>query len=48
MQRQLKGTPEILVKWKGYDETTWEPDNFLKDEYGRDIFPLRTYKRNLS
>ena len=36
MQRH---TP-VLVKWKGYDETTWEAENFLKDESGRNIAPL--------
>ena len=41
MQRHTR----VLVKWKGYDETTWEAENFLKDESGRNIAPLVFLRR---
>ena len=34
----------FLVKWKGYVDATWEPEQFLQDEIGHDLIPLREYK----
>ena len=32
-----------LVKWVGYKDPTWEPEEFLRDEEGREIIPLKHY-----
>lgn len=37
---------QYLVRWKGYADATWEPEQFLQDEEGGDLFPLQVYKRN--
>ena len=28
-QRKYRGKQQYLVKWKGYDDPTWEPEDFL-------------------
>ena len=35
-----------LVKWVGYKDPTWEPEEFLRDEEGREIIPLKHYLGN--
>ena len=35
---------EYLVKWEGYEETTWEPLENLLDQHGRELAPLRAFK----
>ena len=35
-----------LVKWVGYKDPTWEPEEFLRDEEGREIIPLKQYLGN--
>ena len=35
-----------LVKWVGYKDPTWEPEEFLHDEEGREILPLKHYLGN--
>lgn len=37
-ERNSKGLAEFLIKWEGYDETTWEPETNLK---GRMISAFR-------
>jgi hypothetical protein len=38
-RRVSRGTrPELLVKWAGYAEPTWEPYSNLKDTVALDIF----------
>ena len=34
---------QYLVKWKGYDDPTWEPEDFLLNEAGVHIVPLQNY-----
>ena len=34
---------QYLVKWKGYRDATWEPEEYLMDEAGNAIIPLKTY-----
>ena len=35
---------QYLVKWAGYPEPTWEPEENLQNEIGEDLIPLRTFK----
>eukprot|EP00117_Sycon_ciliatum_P050431 scpid90998/ scgid35595/ len=42
-RRQLR----YLVKWRGYEEATWEPVGNLQDESGRKIIPLQQYLKSL-
>lgn len=37
---------QYLVKWKGYADATWEPEQFLQDEERGDLIPLQVYKRS--
>ena len=37
-----------LVKWKGYTDATWEPEEYLQNEEGEDLIPLKKYKEFLS
>ena len=37
-----------LVKWVGYKDPTWEPEELLHDEEGREIIPLKHYLGNSS
>jgi hypothetical protein len=39
------GATEYLVRWSGFAEPTWQPAADLKDESGRDIIPLRDFKK---
>jgi len=36
---------QYLVKWQGYTDATWEPEQFLQDEDGHDLLPLKDYKK---
>ena len=36
---------QYLVKWKGYDDPTWEPEDFLLNEAGVPIVPLQLFLR---
>ena len=36
-----------LVKWKGYRDATWEPEEYLMDEAGNELIPLQNYITNL-
>ena len=42
--RRRRGKLQYLVKWIGYNDATWEPEHFLKNEAGRDLEPLKRYK----
>ena len=44
-KRTRRGT-KFLVKWVGYPDATWpwEPEEFLKNEIGEDLEPLKEYK----
>ena len=42
-KRTRRGT-KFLVKWAGYPDATWEPEEFLKNEIGEDLEPLKEYK----
>ena len=42
--RRRRRKLEYLVKWVGYQEATWEPEIFLKNEAGQDLEPLKCYK----
>lgn len=42
-ERRHYGRQQYLVKWKGYDEPTWEPASYLMDESGSPIVPLHIY-----
>jgi len=33
-----------LVRWQGYAEATWEPEEYLQNEEGDDLIPLKAYK----
>ena len=35
-----------LFKWVGYKDPIWEPEEFLRDEEGREIIPLKHYLGN--
>lgn len=35
---------EYLVKWRGYQDATWEPEAYLQNESGQDLLPLQAYK----
>ena len=39
-----RGKLQYLVKWIGYNDATWEPEHFLKNEAGQDLDPLKRYK----
>ena len=39
-QRKYRGKQQYIVKWKGYDDPTWEPEDFLLNETGVPIVPL--------
>lgn len=41
--RRFRGSLQYLVKWKGYDEPTWEPQHYLLDESGQPIIPLQLF-----
>ena len=43
--RRERNRLKYLVKWIGYPEATWEPEEFLKNEAGQDLEPLKCYKR---
>ena len=43
-QRVYRRKQQYLVQWSGYAEPTWEPENFLRDESGQDLQPLRLFK----
>ena len=42
-KRTRRGT-KFLVKWVGYPDATWEPEEFLKNEIGEDLEPRKEYK----
>ena len=42
-RRLFRGKVQCLVKWQGYAEPTWEPENFLQDEAGDPILPLQEF-----
>ena len=42
-KRTGRGT-KFLVKWVGYPDATSEPKEFLKNEIGEDLEPLKEYK----
>ena len=42
--RRRQGKLQYLVKWIGYNDATWEPEHFLKNEAGQDLNPLKRYK----
>ena len=42
-KRTRRGT-KSLVKLVGYPDATWEPEEFLKNEIGEDLEPLKEYK----
>ena len=42
-QRLRRGKRHFLVKWQGYVEPTWEPEEFLLDEDGNAIVPLKEF-----
>ena len=46
--RTVRRQGQFLVKLEGYNDPTLEPQTFLKDESGKDIIPLRRYKKHHS
>ena len=44
--RRYHGQQQYLVKWKGYEEPTWEPVVYLMDECGASIVLLQMYLQN--
>ena len=44
-QRKYRSNQQYLVKWKGYDDPTWEPEDFLLNEAGVPIVPLQLFLR---
>ena len=46
-QRVRNKKKQFCVKWKGYDETTWEPREYLLDEAGHPIIPLQNFLNRL-
>ena len=42
-ERIFRGKKQYLVKWKGYDEPTWEPEKNLLNEVGMPIVPLQHF-----
>ena len=40
---RFRGKKQYLVKWKGYQDPTWEPEHFLFDEAGQAILPLQLF-----
>ena len=46
-KRTRRGT-KFLVKWVGYPDATWEPEEFLKNEIGEDLELLKEYIRKQS
>ena len=36
-----------FVKWKGYRDATWKPEEYLMDEVGNELIPLQNYITNL-
>ena len=36
-----------LVKWKGYRDATWEPEEYLMDEARNELIPIQNYITNL-
>ena len=42
-KRTRRGT-KFLVKWVGYPDATWEPEEFLKNEIGEDLEHRKEYK----
>ena len=42
--RRRRHRLEYLVRWVGYKDATWEPEQFLQNEAGEDLIPLKTYK----
>ena len=44
-QRKYRSKQQYLVKWKGYDDPTWEPEDFLLNEAGVPIVPLQLFLR---
>lgn len=45
--RRFRGRKQYLVKWRGYQDPTWEPEAFLLDEDGSPIIPLKEYLEQL-
>ena len=43
--RRERNRLKYLVKWIGYPDATWEPEQYLKNEIGQDLEPLKCYKR---
>ena len=41
--RIYRGKLQFLVIWRGYEEPTWEPADYLNDESGQPIVPLQRY-----
>ena len=44
-QRKYRCKQQYLVKWKCYDDPTWEPEDFLLNEAGVPIVPLQLFLR---
>ena len=42
-KRIFRVKPQFLVKWLGYEEPTWEPEENLLDESGQRIVPLQDF-----
>ncbi|CAC5402687.1 unnamed protein product [Mytilus coruscus] len=42
--RKNKGKPEFLIKWAGYTEKTWEPEEHIPTEIIRQFYATRTQK----
>ncbi|CAG2189121.1 unnamed protein product [Mytilus edulis] len=42
--RKNQGKPEFLIKWAGYTEKTWEPEEHIPTEIVRQFYATRTQK----
>jgi hypothetical protein len=44
--RTVDGTKELLTKWKGYEEPTWEPEETIKEDVPEMIKKFQQRKRS--